>query len=333
MSTRSRDDSGSVKDVVRWLHARKRLLLVTHVRPDGDAFGSLLGLLRLLNQAGKWDCTAYLTDGLPERYRTLLGAPSGLRENDIQPDAFDGLVCLDTATWERADLPVSMSRTSPLVPVCNIDHHVDNSRYGEKNWIADCAATAQMILSLANQLGVPVEAPVATPLLSAILTDCGGFRYGNTNAAVLRDAASLIDAGAEYSKIVDRLFLCEPYGRLKLKSELLENAHFAFDRQFAYAVLFPAMLKKHGVEPADTENVVDVLRIIEGVQAACLIQPEEDGVRLSLRARSDEFAVGQIARALGGGGHAMAAGVRLGGVSVEDAIKQLLNQAKDVFSV
>lgn len=333
MPTTGADDAGHAKTVARWLRARRRLLLLlTHVRPDGDAFGSLIGLLRLLQQDSRWECAAYLSNGLPARYRTFFGDDSGLRTHGIQPDAFDGAVCLDTTTWQRVDLPVSMTQPNALLPVCNIDHHMDNSRYGDVCWISQSAATAQMLPRLAEELDLAMTAAAATPLLTGLLTDCGGFRYANTDAAALRDAAALIDAGADYGAITDRLFLAETYERLRLKSELLENATFEFGRQLAYAVLSPAMLQAYGVEPADTENVIDILRIIDGVQIACLLQPEDDGVRLSLRSRSHACAAGDIARALGGGGHPLAAGVWLAGTSVDDAVEKLLNEVKKVLS-
>ena len=320
------------RDVATWLRAHRRLLLITHVRPDGDAFGSVVGLLSGLTSAG-FDCQGFLGTPLPDRYRDIFPRLPGLLESK-PPDltAVDAVVCLDTANWQRADLPPGLARDTSL-PVCNIDHHPDNTGFGHEHWIApDRTATAQMLTELLDVMGVPVAEATATPLFTGLVTDCGGFRFRNTNAGALRTAADLMERGAAYSAIMNNLFFREPYSKLLLKAHLLENARFAHDNRLLYTVLDEDALEQYGVQPADTENIIDTLRVVDSVDIACLIQPEEGQVRFSFRARSEQARVDRIAHELGGGGHPLAAGARVENISVNEAERLLVRVTERTLS-
>lgn len=324
--------SGSSK-IVTWLQSGKRPLLLTHIRPDGDAYGALIGLLGALRDYGIPAC-GYLSSPLPARYRQLFAIPPGLYDGTPLPaDAsFDAVLCLDAATAERVALPPGREHLLTEMPVANIDHHPDNPGYGDCSWVdATCAATSQMVVTLLDAAGIPLSPDAATPLMTGLLTDCGGFRFNNTDPAALRCAADLIDHGIDYPRIVDALFFSEAYERLRFKGQLLESAHFACDRRLLFAVVNPAMLEAAGIELADTENLVDALRTVTGVDICCLIQQEAEATRFSLRARSPAFPVAGIARALGGGGHALAAGARHPKISDEEAGLRLIEQAGKVL--
>ncbi|MCF7854600.1 MAG: DHH family phosphoesterase [Candidatus Pacebacteria bacterium] len=309
--------------VLDWMHGRSSLLLLTHTRPDGDAFGTLIGLLRLLNADGRWEASAYMSTPVPERYNAILPHDTSLAIGKLpEQRRHDGIVCLDTARADRIDAPNS-THTMPLrIEQCNIDHHPDNSLYGAVNWInPESTATAQMILRLADSLNLAMVPEAATALLFGLVTDCGTFRFQNTSPQALRDAARLIECGGAYHAIVDTLHFRQPYGRLLIQSKLLETADFAYNGRLVYSVL-----REEDLQGAD------VSRSIDGVEIACLLQPEDDGVRFSLRARSARYSVGPIARELGGGGHQLAAGARLRGVTVAEARERLVALTRKVFA-
>ena len=324
-------DSRSLDSAAACFERPRPVLIVTHTRPDGDAVGSLYGLALALSRSGR-PCRAFLSETVPELYGRCLpetpvvsvgSLPAGPR-----PEV---LVCLDTARADRADLPDGL-RLSDFETVINIDHHGDNPRFGTRVWIdSDSAATAQMLLKLLQRCGLAVDEDVATCLLVGVVTDTGGFRFPNTDSSVLRDTAVLIDAGARYDRVMDGLYFRTSYGRRMLEGELLRRAEFAFDGQLIYSVLEPALLERLAVNRQETEGVIDSLRSLDGVEIACLIQPEDHAVRLSLRSRSERHPVKPIATELGGGGHPLAAGARLENTTVADVTEHLLRLVRKVL--
>ncbi len=313
--------------VADWIRRRTRqCLLVTHERPDGDALGCLIGLQNALHRQG-FNSLAYLSSPLPARYRQLFPNVPGVSIANIPDDhTFDGIICLDCANWQRVDLPAPWQEQHRHLPICNIDHHPDNGRYGEISWIdPDSAATTAMLTELLQVMHIEIPPESATCFLTGLITDCGAFRFRNSNAATYRTAANLLDAGADNYRIMDTLFAREPYSRLLLKARLVEKAQFAFQNRLVYAVLTPELRDQCGVAPEDTEDVIDAIRIAESAEIACLLQPEDAGVvRFSLRSRSPQYPVGPLARQLGGGGHDMAAGARCAPMTIEQAIQKLL---------
>ncbi len=323
--------SGDARSVFEWLRERRSILVLTHERPDGDAFGSLYGTVAALQNSGGVSAAGRIEVRLPRRYTGLfprLKSVSVASASNSIPDHIDGILCLDAAARGRVVPADAMDRIS----VCNVDHHQDNTRFGDVNWVdSEAAATAQMLAVLFNAAGW-LTAPVADCLLSGMLTDTGGLRFPNTTPAALRVAAHLCERGARYATIMDGLFFNEPIERRRLEAHLIETAVAEVGGRFLYAVLDSEEIRRRGLRPADLEGLIDVLRSVEGVQIACLIQPGDDAVRLSLRARSAGTPVNEIAQQLGGGGHPLAAGVRIEDVDTDEAIHQVCTLARKVIS-
>jgi phosphoesterase RecJ-like protein len=244
----------------------------------------------------------------------------------VLPPAIEGLVYVDAATAERAELPPGLNPAAASLVRLNIDHHADNTRFGDLVWVdATMSATAQMILRLLPAAAIPLTREVATCLLVGVIMDTGGYRFPNTRAAALRDTAELVEAGADYAATIDSLFFQEPYPRRLLEARILQNATFAHQGRVLYAVVGEDWFRTAGVDPADTEGLIDPLRSVAGVDIACLIQVDGAVVRFSLRSRSAAIPVNLIARALGGGGHAQAAGAKVTGLTLEQAETRLLD--------
>lgn len=318
-------NSASIEQVARWLSTRSNLLLLAHERPDGDAYGSLLGLQAALTGAGK-TATVCLRDALPRRYRRLLGTPAPrLSAAAACPAGIDGVVCLDTTERGRLDAPAALRAGTAGLATLVVDHHPDNLAFGDVNWLApNMAATAQMLTGLLQSWRPDLLPAAADALFAGLVMDTGGFRFANTDADAFLAAADLLRAGARHADIMNALFFSEPHGLLMLRGRLLQDATFAHGRRLLYATLSPALLAEYEVEPADTEGLIDVLRIVDGVRIACLLQPGEGHVRFSLRARDSGCPVNGIAQALGGGGHRLAAGATAEGMTIEAAERALL---------
>ncbi|NOY79694.1 MAG: hypothetical protein GXP31_01685 [Kiritimatiellaeota bacterium] len=304
--------TGSIAEARRFLERPGPLLLLSHQRPDGDAIGSVVGLLLALRAAGR-ESIGYLKGPLARRYSRLLPETPGLFVG-APPPLPPGLsvVALDTTSWERVEKPPNWQTARDVVNVLDVDHHPDNTAFGNAVWVdSGKAATAAMLAELLPALGVQFLSEAATWFLVGLVMDTGGFRFANTDAAALRTAAELVDRGADCAAIMDGLFFREPFERRRLESDLLASARFACDGRVVYAVLDPARLRKAGLNQADIEGVIDVLRGFDGPLVAALFQAQPEFVKVSLRSRSPQIRVDRVAHALGGGGHRAAAGAEV----------------------
>jgi phosphoesterase RecJ-like protein len=301
------------------LRDRDDFLLLTHDRPDGDAIGSLVGLLRVLLANGK-HATAWMPEPPPERYRSFLPA-EGLRIGDPLPipASFNGTVlCLDFSSPERCP---QVNLTHPAL--LNIDHHPDNTRFGRWNLVApEACATAEILFWLVGAIpGWDLPAEAATAFLLGVVMDTGGFRFDNTAAGALNTAADLTEIGADYRRVINEMFFAKPESLARLEADLtLNHLHREANGRYAWAWLDPALFETHGVAECDTEGLIDIPRGLAGTVIVALFHRRGNDIRVSLRSKDSRFPVGPIARQFTGGGHEMAAGATLAGMSQDEAI-------------
>ena len=327
MTTTTNSSETAFAALDAWLAGKKRLLVLTHERPDGDAIGSLFGATLILAAAG-FECTAFLKHDVPRRYTHIPATvPPQLRVGTLGlPAVFDGILCLDSARLDRLDFPPQLTvAESATLPVCNVDHHADNELFGGTQMILpQMAAAAQLLLNYARSRQMVIPPAAASWLLSGLVMDTGAFRFTNTSAAVLRDAAALVEYGAEYSLVMDGLFNHEPYPRRLLAARLLETAEFHFGGALLLSEMLPGWLTEFGVGGSDTEGLIDALRVIDGVEISAMLQKDGENARISLRARSDRTPVDEIAHAFGGGGHKLASGIKMKNTTMAQARQALL---------
>ncbi|HEV2773422.1 MAG TPA: bifunctional oligoribonuclease/PAP phosphatase NrnA [Thermoleophilaceae bacterium] len=292
-----------------------KLLLTTHENPDGDALGSLLGMHLVLCQLDK-DAAMFLSADefpLPHEYRRL---PLEGVMNEPPGDLEDRLVVfLDCGNIDR--MPVDFLRTGSI-RIVNIDHHHDNTRFGEVNLVDPSAScTAELVWRLAHELGAEITEPMAEALYVGLVTDTGRFMYRNTGAEAHLMAAELIEAGASPPEVNRQVFESLPFRRL----ELLARALTRVDRLRGGAVTVTHLTREDfvdtGSDEHDSEGIVDHLRSVEGTVVAVLVREllaeDRAGLRkVSLRSADGRVDVSQIARAHGGGGHLQAAGFTTG---------------------
>jgi phosphoesterase RecJ-like protein len=283
--------------------------LGTHVDPDGDAIGSLLGLGRILRTSGR-QVTLACADPVPSDLRFLPGCSTIV---DSGPDAreHDLAVALDAGDAGRLGDLFDAGTWSTL-PSLVIDHHVSNPGFGDVNLIdARAASTAEMIVGLLEELGLEPDAGAATCLLTGIVTDTIGFRTSNTTAATLAAAAKLMQAGAPLTEITQRIFSTRPLGALRLQGRALDRLRV--EGPFAIASITLADLGELNVGPAEARGISSFLATAAEPRAVAVLREREDGqIDVSMRARPGAD-LSQAAQALGGGGHALAAGARVDG--------------------
>ena len=297
--------------VVDEIRAADRLFLTTHENPDGDALGSLLAMHRLLGLLGK-DSVMFMSPEqfpLPYEYRDM---PFDDVVGEPPPDLEERLVVfLDCGNIDR--MPVGFLKEAD-VRIVNIDHHHDNTRFGDVNLVvAHASCTAEIVYGLSKQLGVEVTPPIADALYVGLITDTGKFMYKNTTPAAHRMAAELIEAGVDVQAVYRRLFENLPWARLQLLSRALERVQRYDGGRLTVTHLTREDFQETGSLETDSEGIVDHIRSVEGTAVAVLVRDllaeDRAGLRkVSLRATNGAVDVSRIARQLGGGGHRQAAG-------------------------
>src|SRR6476469_8263931 len=296
--------------VVAALREHDRFLVVTHENPDGDALGSLLATTLTLRELGK-DVEMYLggSGALPREYAFM--HLDGLRRS--LPDDLERrvLVAVDCAKADRMGPdPEPVERASLVL---NIDHHHDNTRFGDVNLIvADASSTGEVLRDLIRELDVELTPELAEPLYIALVTDTGRFQYTNTTPKSLRLAAELVEAGADVHAVFQQVYESVEFAKLKLLARALDRARELEGGLIVVSHLLRNDFAEVGASEAYSEGIIDSLRAVEGSVLSALIRepPRDEGPvhRVSLRASIDELDVSAIARLFGGGGHRQAAG-------------------------
>ena len=299
-----------IEDVVAELRSRDRFLLTAHEGPDGDALGSLLGMHHLLGQLGK-DSVMFMAAKefpLPVEYRFL---PLEEVFHEAPADMADRTVIyLDCGNVDR--VPVDFLSNGANFRI-NIDHHHDNTLFGDVNLVeTGASSTAEIVYELAIALGVEVTPEIASALYVGLITDTGKFMYENTNAHTHRIAAELIDAGVPVDETYRRLYEHVPIEKLRLLSHALDGIQRYCDDRLVVAYITDADYKASGAGEEMTEGIIDHLRSVEGSMVAALVRDLGDrgsaARKVSLRSSGGEIDVSAMARQHGGGGHKRAAG-------------------------
>ena len=314
--------NASFEQIGEVLRAHESFVLISHVRPDGDAIGSQLALGFSLMAAGK---TVYLIneDGLPDNLAFMAGSEK-IELPPAAPLEVEVAIALDTATKPRlGDRALNAASKAKLW--LNIDHHISNPGYGDLNLIDSTSpATGQILYQLIIALGLPLPAETRDAIYVAVSTDTGSFQYPSTTAKTYQLAADLIDRGLDVGAINSKTYDNYPYRRVELMRALLNTLELSPDGRVAHWELRDQNRIELGLMPEDSEGLIDIIRAIRGVQLAVFFEELVDGkVRISMRSKDRRLDVCQIAMEFGGGGHALAAGIRMKG-PLEEAKRLVL---------
>lgn len=296
--------------------------VISHVRPDGDAIGSMLALGCSLLAMGKtvhfWN-----EDGLPDSLAFLAGSERVVLP-PVEPQDIDVVLAVDTATKPRLGDNALHAASKAKVWV-NIDHHISNPRYGDLNYIdASSPATGQILYDLIRALDMPLPAESRDAIYVAVSTDTGSFQYPATTAKTYELAAQLIRCGLDVGPLNIATYHNYPYRRVELMRSLLNTLERSEDGRVAHWELSDATREKFQLQPEDSEGLIDIIRAIQGVLVAIFFEELPDGkVRVSMRSKDSRINVCEICALFGGGGHALAAGIRMRG-PIEEAREQVI---------
>src|SRR6476660_4214048 len=299
-------DLAAVADAIR---DHDRFVVTTHENPDGDALGSLLASKLALEQLGKDTVMVLHGDApLPNEYAFMqLGDLQRRWPDDVSERV---LLAVDCANESRIAGPEVLGRVPLSI---NVDHHHDNTRFGQINLIvADASSTGEVLRDLFRELKVELTPDIAEALYIALVTDTGRFQYTNTTPKALGLAAELVEAGADVHRVFQGVYESVQFAKLKLLARALERAQVFEGGRIVVSYLLRGDFGEVGAAEPYSEGIIDVLRAVEGAELAALIrEPPRDvspARKVSLRSSDDRVDVSAIARLSGGGGHRQAAG-------------------------
>lgn len=281
------------------LLAAEKLVIVSHISPDGDTLGSGLALAHSLRAAGK-EVVLNVDDDISSVYHFLPGIEGYRRFAAEESVTADLLVIVDASSADRAGNALQVVKT-PVV--LNIDHHKTNTFFADYLYLdADAAATCEIMYALLGEMGLPISPDAAACLYEGLYTDTGSFKYSNTTAHTLETAAALLRKGVNPSFISDNMEV-RTRSQVEMLRRVLATLTFAQEGKVAYVEIPPELYDPN----VDTDAFISYPRYIEGVEIALLFkQPEENLTRVSFR--SKRLDVAQIALSFGGGGHPKASG-------------------------
>src|SRR3954466_10141874 len=326
-SQTTKTETADLDAVVEALRSHDRFLVTTHENPDGDALGSLLAATLALRQLGK-DVYMYLAGHAP-----LPGEYTFMQLEELKRTLPEGdervLLAVDCANESRLGPDPEILHQSQFT--IDVDHHHDNTRFGDVNLIvADASSTAEVLRDIFADLGVTLTPEIAEAIYIALVTDTGRFQYANTTPKALRLAGELVDAGADVHRVFQGIYESVEFAKLKLIARALDRAQIYEGGRLVVSYLVRADFTELNAPEAYSEGIIDYLRAVEGASMAALIRepPRREGParRISPRSSDDKLDVSAIARLSGGGGHRQAAGF-----SSEASIEEITQFIHDEF--
>ena len=317
-------DSQLIGDIKDRLGAAKKIVIASHVRPDGDAIGSLLGLGLALHDAGK-SVQMVLVDGVPSSFKYLEGTKFIEKEPKGNHDAFITVDCAD------------FKRTGSIFenfgqPDINIDHHKTNEKFGKLNLIeAEEVATSAILTNYLPAWGLTITKPIAAALLTGIITDTLGFRTSNITPEALRQAATLMETGVDMPEIYMRSLVRRSFPAARYWGAGLSTLQSKHD--IVWGTLTIADRKAAGYGGNDDADLINMISAIDGNKVGMVfVEQSNNHVKISWRALEAGVDVSQVAKHFQGGGHAAAAGADIQG-SLSEVQKEVLKKTREMLNL
>ena len=304
--------------IIDTLKSCKRVLVTTHVRPDGDALGSCAAMVIGMKKRGI-DAEVLLLSHLPTKYSFIFKEFS-IPFFDVEnawPESFDlnrydALLVVDTGTWSQ--LPGLKERVENWnKPKLVVDHHLTQENWADtKLVVSEAAAAGEIVAELLEAWQIDFDRAIATALYVAIASDTGWFQFSNTRPYTMRLAATLMEAGVDTDQLYQHLYQNERPQRVLLQTRAMQSLELLSDGKLAVMTIRKRDFADTGAHVPDTENLINIPLQIRTVQVSLIfIEPPDDGpIRVSLRSKG-QVDVARFAEQFGGGGHARAAGLKL----------------------
>lgn len=319
--------TASVEEMSAWLASRRRTVVLTHVKPDGDAVGSTLALVRALNTLRPGSSEAWYTGPQPAWLAQVARATPHRIVSEAPADGpagLDGVVVADTGSWAQLDVLEGWVR-SRVEMAAIIDHHLQGNPEMSPRRLVDTSAAAACqpvaalscrLLGAASASRLPGE--IAEALYLGLGTDTGWFRHSNVNASVMRLAGDLLEAGIEHPRLYQLVEQQDRPSRLHLMARALSTLELARGDTIALMTLTRDDFRQAGAAPGESAGFVEIPLLAASVRVSAFLTEGSDPkfplmTKVSFRSKElpDAVDVNVVARTLGGGGHARAAGARM----------------------
>ncbi len=317
-------NSQLIREIKNRLDTAKKIVIASHVRPDGDAIGALLGLGLALRDAGK-SVQMILADGVPSSFKYLEGSELIRKEPTEDHDTFITVDCAD------------FKRTGKIFenfgqPDINIDHHKTNEKFGKLNLIeAEEVATSAILTTHLPDWGLTITKPIAAALLAGIITDTLGFRTSNTTPNALRQAATLMETGVDMPEIYMRALVRKTYPAARYWGAGLSSMQSR--NGLVWGTLTLADRKAAGYGGNDDADLINMISAIDGNKVGMIFVEQSDNhVKISWRALEPGVDVSQVAKHFKGGGHAAAAGADIEG-SLSEVQQEVLKITREMLNL
>lgn len=297
----------TLDDIKEEIIRAKKIVILTHESPDGDAIGSSMAFFLALKNLGK-DVDVIIPE-MPKTFNFLPGIDEVKKDSDIEK--YDLAIALDCADIKRLNGFSKFFENARKTIV--IDHHSGNTMFGQYNYVNPVAPACAQILSIIfDYFGVEITNEIGTCLIAGIITDTGGFKYSNVTSDTFDFAARLLDNGVNISEIYERVMQTVTLSRFNLTKIAIDRLELLEDGKIAFTYITMEDEKSVNAEIGDHEGIVEQGRSIEGVLVSVFLRETEQGFRVSLRANNSyNINVADICMIFGGGGHIRAAGCLL----------------------
>lgn len=307
----------------------KNILLVSHINPDGDTLGSMCGFYSLIKDNYKKNCDMVAVSDIPVTYNFLpnINLVKHISEYDLSRE-YDLVICLDVAALDRAfEAKVLFEKAKQTI---NIDHHETNPHYaGGLNIVnPKAAATAEVLVELADKMGWKISYDTAVCLYTGIVTDTGCFKFSNTTQKTMEAAGKLLSLGVDPSEIYQKCYESNSKDMVLFQSYCVNKAKFVNDDKIAYTIVYKKDLEKFNNKGEDfTDGLTEKLRAIVTTEIAFVVKELNSSVsKLSMRSKTKDIA--QVCSAFGGGGHKLAAGAVIK-ANPERAVELVLEEIRN----
>ena len=319
----------TLDEVIDRLRVAQRVLVIGHIKPDGDDISSVASLVLILRKLGK-TAEGCIADPIPWFYRDLPGVTVIKPVDALSDYDYDIAVTVDASDLSRIGEAVKLLHGNP--PDITLDHHKTNTGFGRLDFcVPEYAATAMIVYEIGKKL-VDYDPELAAATLLGIATDTGFFKYGNTDYKVFTYAAELVRAGGNIQKIATAVLEHRTINEINLMIEMFNTLQIEEDGRLAWAYISHEMLTRNGCTEEETEGLIGEIRAIYGVEIAILfIEWPENHVHISFRSKNYAD-VSEIARAFGGGGHARAAGCSCNNVQLQTLMEKVVSKARKILT-
>lgn len=309
--------------------AAKKVMVISHMDPDGDSLGTTLAFGAYLKSLGKE--VYMLRDGdIPHKYHFIANIEDVIDASNCNKQiAIDTAVILECPNVDR--IGVASKCVDDHVRVINIDHHRDNDIFGELNWINTSASSVgEMAFEYFERVGFALDKAVAEQLFVAIMTDTGRFRYRSTSGRTMEIAGKLIDTGIDPQKITDSVYYNMRPSTMILTGKVLNNIKFIADNKGCILSLDQSLLDETGADMTEADGFVDFTLFSDGVVVGAFVKEiDKNRTKVSLRSK-EEINVAEVAARFGGGGHYNAAGFTLE-MDINAAIEKVTDLLNEVL--